>query len=364
MCPGVSRADTAVDVVSAALGRAAVVKMSDYGRFRGLRFAQLDDDYKVWAAYQRAQPKKEKLWTAVVTDRPASGSEDKKSDPVVEAWDAMNEAALVTMQISVKPVHLNTVTSFDTAKEAWDALKVMFEARDNAQLLRLMGELSSLKKGDDENIIKIASHAKMIRDKLVKLGNPVEDNTLALRVLSGLPAEYRMLRKVLENKDTKLVMSDVTAKLLQVEQQIIIVGASQLSGSVKSQAFAAAAHKKSVVCFYFNKKGHKQRNCYKEKAEEAKGKGKPGGGGREGGHGQGWLAPLSPAGVPGLAVLKLSNNALTTAATVSAVPRTVKIVDVRHSPACGDSTWAAAATTRGWNTVPARRTTPPASPLR
>jgi len=266
--------------------------MADHGSYGGPRLAQLDDDYKVGAAYQRAQLKKEKLWAAVVTDRPASSFDDKKSDPVVDAWDAMNEAALATIQMSVKPVHLNKVTSVDTAKEAWDALKVMFEARDNAQLLRLMEELSSLKKGSDENIIKFASRAKMLRDELAMLGNPVDDNTLALRVLAGLPAEYGMLRTVLKNKDTKLVMSDVTAKLLQVEQRSISVGASKPSGSVKSQAFAAAApkkpfDKKSVVCFYCNKKEHMQRDCHKKKADEDKGKGKPGGGGRECGHGGG-----------------------------------------------------------------------------
>jgi len=168
----------------------------------------------------------------------------------------------------------------------------MFEARDNAQLLRLIDELRDLKKGDDENIIKFASRAKMIRDELAMLGNPVDDNTLALRVLSGLPSEYGLLRTVLENKDTKLVMSDVTAKLLQVEQRSITVATSKPSGSVKSQAFAPAAHKKSfdkksVVCFYCNQKGHMQRDCYKKKADGAKGKGKPGGGGREGGHGGG-----------------------------------------------------------------------------
>jgi len=70
--------------------------MSDFGRSGGPRFAQLDDNYKVWAAYQRAQLKKEKLWAAVVTDGPASTSDDKKSDPVVEAWDAMNEVATRT----------------------------------------------------------------------------------------------------------------------------------------------------------------------------------------------------------------------------------------------------------------------------
>jgi len=243
---GGARADTAVDVISAALRCAAVVNLSDYGRFSGPRFAQLDDVYTVWAAYQRSQVKKEKLWTAVVTDRPASGSDNQKSDLVVEAWDTMNMAALATIQMSVKAVHLNTVTSVDTAKEAWDVLKVMFEARDKAQMLRLMDELSSLKEGDDEDIIKFASRATMIRDETAMIGDPVEDNTLALRVLSGLPAQYEMLTTVLENEDTKIVMSDVGAKLLQVEQRSIIVCASKPSGSVKSQVVAAAVHKKSL----------------------------------------------------------------------------------------------------------------------
>ena len=288
VCSAVASVDTAVDVVSAALGRAAVVNMSDYGRSSGPRFAQLDKDYKAWAEYQCARLGKEELWTAVVTDSPASGSDDTKSDPVVEAGDAMNEKALATIQMLVKPVHLNTVTSVDTANEAWDALKVMFEARDNAQLLRLMDELSSLNKGADENIINFASRTKMIRDELAMLGNPVDANTPALHVLTGLPADHGMLSTVLKNKDTKLVMSDVTTKLLQFEQRSISVGASKPSGSVKSQAFAAAApkkpfDKKSVVCFYCNKKGLMQRDCYKKKADEAKGKGKSSGGGQEGG---------------------------------------------------------------------------------
>ena len=188
----------------------------------------------------------------------------------------MNEAALATIQMSVKPVHLNTVTSVDTAKEAWNALKGMFEARDNAQLLRLMEELSSLKKGDDESIIKFTSRAKMIRDELAMLGNPVDDNTLALRVLSGLPSEYGMLRTVLENKDVKLVMSDVTAKLLQVEQRNIAGGSSKPAGGVKSQAFTVAApkmpfDKKSIVCYYCDKKGHMKRDCCKRKADDDRG---------------------------------------------------------------------------------------------
>jgi len=221
----------------------------------------------------------------------------------------MNEAALATIQMWVKPVHLNTVTSVDTAKEAWDALRFMFEGRDSDQLPRLMVYLNSLKKGDDVNIIKFASRAKMIRDEVAMLGNPVDDKPLALRVLSGLPSEYEMPRTVLENKDVKLVMSDVTAKVLEVEQRSIAGGAAKPAGGVKSKAFTVVApkssfYKKSVGCYYCEKKGHMKRDCYKRKAYEAKGKNKPGGGRRDGGHGGGpqaraVLAYTASAGQPG-----------------------------------------------------------------
>ena len=107
--------------------------MSESGRYAGTRFAQQDDDYKVWAAYCRAQTIKEMVWAAVVTDRPASGS-GAKSEVAAEVWDLMNESALATIQMSVKPVHLYSVTAVSTAKEAWDALKDIFEGRDNARL--------------------------------------------------------------------------------------------------------------------------------------------------------------------------------------------------------------------------------------
>jgi len=79
---------------------------------------------------------------------------------------------------------------------------------------------------------------------------------------------------------------------------------------------------------------------------------------------QGWPAALTREGVPSLVLLDLSNNALTTVATGSAAPSTVRAVDVRHSPACEDFAWAAAATKRRWHTGPTRLPTPPPPPLR
>jgi len=75
------------------------------------------------------------------------------------------------------------------------------------------------------------------------------------------------------------------------------------------QAFTVAApkkpfDKKSVLCYYCDKKGHMKRDCHKRKADEAKRKNKPGGGRRDGGHGGGPqagadLAHIASAGQPG-----------------------------------------------------------------
>jgi len=76
--------------------------------------------------------------------------------------------------------------------------------------------IAASKEGDDENIINFTSRAKMIQDDLATLSNPMDDNTLALRDLSGLICDKETLIKVLENKDVELGMSDLTAKLLYV----------------------------------------------------------------------------------------------------------------------------------------------------
>jgi len=104
-------------------------------------------------------------------------------------------------------------------------------------------------------------------------------------------------------------MSDVTAKLLQVDQWDIAVGASKTAGGVKLQVFTVAApqkpfDKKSFVSYSCVKKMQLKRASYKRKADEATGKSKPGGCRRDGGRGGGSqegaaLAFTASAGQPG-----------------------------------------------------------------
>jgi len=162
---------------------------------------------------------------------------------MADAWDIMNESALATIQSLVNPVHLHSVTAVSTTKDAWDARKEIFEARENARLLPLMHELSNLKKGGDENIIKYASCAKGLRQELSMLGNREDENALMLQILSGLPAESYMIKTVVENMDGKRNLADVSANLLPVGQRRSGGRSSSMTG-IKSQALAASAAKK------------------------------------------------------------------------------------------------------------------------
>jgi len=96
-----------------------------------------------------------------------------------------------------------------------------------------------------------------------------------------------MIKTVLENKDGRLTVEDVSAKLLTVEERGA-GGGSTSATTEQPQAFVATApkkrfDKKSIVCFYCDKKGHIQRNCLKMKTDEAKGIKNPDGGRRRGG---------------------------------------------------------------------------------
>jgi len=93
----------------------------------------------------------------------------------------------------------------------------------------------------------------------------VEENTLVLQIMSGLPAEYDSCQTVVENMDGKRNLSYVSAKLLTAEQRGSQERLSSTAG-VKSQALATTACKKpwdksAVLCYYCDKKTHIKRVC-------------------------------------------------------------------------------------------------------
>jgi len=266
--------------------------------FRGgpPRFEKLDEDYRTWSAYCRAYLKNRGVWDAVVTPRPvdapvgeaaagaaaeaAAAAADtdtgRAATKAVAAWDRKNEVALSDIMMAIKPHLLNIVEDCTTAAEAWYNLQVLFEDDTTSRRAELEQELAVLKMHGGETIIKYIGRGKGLRNSLATAGVAVDEHSLVLHILRGLPPGYGMIKTVLENLPGALKLPSATAKLLTVEKQLKAGGDD--AAPPGGQAFTAGANpvtptpkgKKKAKCFYCKRYGHFIRDCRSRKAADAR----------------------------------------------------------------------------------------------
>lgn len=261
----------------------------DVARSGPPRFDKLDEDYRTWSTYCKAYLKNRGVWAVIESPRPARpapllGADpattlaaDRQADKDGQLWDRRNEVALSDIQLGVKPHLLHLVEDCATAAEAWLALKVMFEDDTTSRRADLELELSSLTMSSGETVVKYTGRAKTLRNALSTAGVQVDDHSLVLHILRGLPAGYAMIKTVLENFPGTLSLAQTTARLLNVEKQIQAGNGG--AGAPAGQAFSAAGSQakkdqdktEKRKCFYCGKVGHIKRRCLKRKADLKKG---------------------------------------------------------------------------------------------
>eukprot|EP00170_Pyropia_yezoensis_P000637 contig_2993_g638 len=144
-------------------------------------------------------------WVRPVRPRgPAAGqsvpvrfSDHEKQLKALEEWERRDERALEEIQLAVKPDLLNIVSECQSAAEAEDCLRILFEDNTTSRRAELERDLQNLKLGAGESIIKFVGRAKGIRNDLVTAGVHKDDHDLSLAILAGLPAGYGMISTVL-----------------------------------------------------------------------------------------------------------------------------------------------------------------------
>lgn len=179
--------------------------------------------------------------------------------------------------MAVKPHLLTIVEESVTAAEAWDNLGILFEDKTTSRRDELEQELSALQMRANEPIIKYVGRAKGLRNELATAGVTLDEHSLVLHILRGLPAGYGMIRTVLKSSDTPLRLPATTAKLLGVEKEL----SSSQDGEIQTavQAYLASmgikkdGQKKTgekPTCFYCKIPGHKIGECRKRLAADAR----------------------------------------------------------------------------------------------
>jgi hypothetical protein len=237
------------------------------------------DNYAVWSVKVRAVLITKDLWAAV------SGKPD-------DVRPEQSEKALAQIQLLVADHHLATLSKAKTAKEAWETLEAVYQAKSMARRLQLKRELNSLRKEPNEPLTKYVSRATDLRDQLLAAGHTVDDQEVVMCILAGLPGEYDTVVTVLELNEDKLEVDEVLAKLLQAEQRLghgeKNDNRAYFTGKPIKQKIRAGsggtATGTNKECWYCGKPGHLKADCRKKKRDEQRGGGNQRGAGGNGAH--------------------------------------------------------------------------------
>ncbi len=116
-----------------------------------------------------------------------------------------------------------------------------------------------------------------VRDQLAAAKHPVEETELIFTIMVGLPEPYHALTTVLSNSDQELVLSEVVAKLLTVEQRGVDEHEFQ-SQAMATQGCAATASPAGAFylataraarrCVYCDQPGHNERQRLRKKRDK------------------------------------------------------------------------------------------------
>jgi len=206
------------------------------------------DNYATWRSKMKFLLITKGLWTTVTGD----------------SIDAEKDAkALAQIGLHVKDHHLPMLERCTTAKEAWEQLEAVYQAKSNARKRQLRKELSQLKMAPTEPLTKYVARAKEIQNQLRATGYDVADQEVVWALLAGLPASYDTVVTVLEtSSDSDMRLDDILPKLMPMEQR--------MHKSAELSVDAALTAKEARKCFYCGKTGHVKRNCNKKKQDDAR----------------------------------------------------------------------------------------------
>jgi hypothetical protein len=76
-----------------------------------------------------------------------------------------------------------------TTKEMWDALKNLYEAKNENQKMALKDKLHDTKMGKGESVSSYLTQVAQVKDELVAVGEVISDSKLVRLALKGFTKE-------------------------------------------------------------------------------------------------------------------------------------------------------------------------------
>ncbi|KAH9769282.1 hypothetical protein KPL71_011940 [Citrus sinensis] len=221
---------------------------------------------------------------AAIGERPMEITDDK--------WNEVDGNAISDLHLALADGVLSSVTEKNTAKEIWDALTKLYEAKSLHNKIFLKRKLYTLRMVESTMVTDHINTLKILFSQLTTLGHNIEENERAELLLQSLPDSYDQLIINLMNNNPvdSLVFDDVAASVLneesrrknkengqassqQAEALSVTRGRSTERGPSGSHnnGRSKSRSKKNVKCYNCSKKRHVKKECWSnQKRKEGK----------------------------------------------------------------------------------------------
>ena len=235
-------------------------------------------NFSMWKLKMRAILMKDNC-LAAIEGRPAGVTDDK--------WKEMDAMAVANMHLALSDSVLSGVEEKKSAKEIWDALTKLYQAKSLHNKIFLKRRLYTLRMAETTSVTEHINTLNTLFSRLNSLGHKIAELERAEILLQSLPDSYDQLIINYTNNvlSDYIVFDDVAAAVLeeesrrknkedrlgsskQVEALTMTRGRSTEHGSSGSHNHgrSKSRSRKNIKCYNCGKKGHVKKDCWRNKS--------------------------------------------------------------------------------------------------
>ena len=179
------------------------------------------------------------------------------TETLAEDANAAARAVFSTIIMAIGTSQLYLVTTCESPKDAWDALRGHHERGTLANKLMLKKQYFRMEMKEGTAVETHLKAMKELTDRLAAIGAPVSEEDQVATLLGSLPSPYATLVTALETQLENLTLASVQQSVLHEERK--------LCGSSRSESEGALIGKqrtrRGVKCYECEQYGHFRRDC-------------------------------------------------------------------------------------------------------
>lgn len=185
------------------------------------------------------------------------------SNMEAEKWEELDLRAASAIRLCLAKNVLANVQNISSAKELWEKLEGLYQAKGISNRLLLKEQFHNLRMDDGMKISDHLSTLNGIVSDLESLEVKIDDEDKALRLILSLPSSYMHMKPVLMYGKETLSFEEVANKIISEERRMKSDESTSSSSVLVTRGGAKGKkiHGDDMVCWKCGKSGHIKRFC-------------------------------------------------------------------------------------------------------